>query len=55
MDLYSVQYRSKESRPGAGWVNSQESVTASSASNAEDQIRTKYKNRIVEILKVVKK
>lgn len=55
MDLYIVQYRSKDSRPGAGWVTSQESVTASSGSNAEDQIKTKYKDRIVEALKVVKK
>lgn len=55
MDLYSVQYRTKDPRPGAGWVVSQESVTASSPSHAEDQIKNKYKNRLVEILKVVRR
>ena len=55
MSLYSVQYRVKDPRPGASWVTSQESISASSQSHAEDQIRTKYRGKIIEILKVTQR
>jgi len=58
MNLYSVQYRFKDSKPSVGWTTAQDSVRASSESNAGDQIRNRYKDKkdkIVEILKVVKR
>jgi hypothetical protein len=54
MELYRVQYRVKESKPGADWVTIRDSVSASSLSQAEDIIRAKYKGKSVEILKVAK-